>query len=222
MYALRITNNTEDSEVWRQLVTSTIKGLSSVWAYCYETGKDTELEHAHAYLENLFIQPQSVRLKLSKLFGKGNQNYSLKLVKDQTKYIAYMMKEGEFHSNLPTNVLQDASAYDHKVKVSRAKTRTTMEALRKICEEKNLYTINEIAKEVVDYYSSNDLLFREHLVQSQVQTLCIKHVPKFRDYTVWQQSSKYESFDYFVSKQSALLRRPFSDPIVREGGDKPF
>lgn len=172
--------------------TDEINGLKDIIVkYCSvyliaQEDAGSENPHCHAYLETNTKQA-TLRNVLRKNYGSGNSSYSLKALDEQcpVEYLAYCVKQNTYIHNLPDEVILRAKEYDKKVKIQmkeKKKNRKTilqrMKEEFKYEERKDL-TYDEVITDVIKFYKDHEILIRENMIVSQVQTLLIKYVPSY-------------------------------------------
>lgn len=96
-----------------------VKGLNcKKYAYCKEIAKISKKEHYHLMVYTNY-HVDSVRRKFKttfKLSGKKKQ-FKVGVVKDITKYLAYIMKDGDYVTkNISDKALQHATIYKDNIK----------------------------------------------------------------------------------------------------------
>ena len=182
------------------------KYSTGTWLYCLENGMkpagpETVLvvpnPHCHIYMESTFANT-TLRVPIRKAVGSGNKAYSLvKCDHMPMKYFAYIVKEGRYYSSgISEETLKEALEYDDKVKEdmkNRKKRGTTV--LQKIIDhygwDENPPTwLPAITESVILYYKETGTLVREFAIISQVQTICLRYVPEYKDLLVKKISQK--------------------------------
>ena len=162
---------------------------TGTWMYCLE---GTDNPHCHMYFESTLATKKELdkmRYSIRKLVGSGNKAYMLKKCEHMPmKYFAYMTKEGRyFHKGLSEETLKEALEYDDNVKSDlKNKSTSRMTILQKIehhygYAEAPPSDARAIIHDVIQYYRDTETLVREFAIISQVQTLTLKHIPKYAD-----------------------------------------
>jgi len=174
-------------------------GLDSVLAvfdlsqgsYMYAAeGMATDNPHVHMYLSTGTALP-TIRARLRKLGLSGNGGYSITTVRDKLKCLAYFMKGGDYSTNLPDDVIQQAKMYDAKVKTEmaekKAKPKSLVHELSKTFNEAYSYpTLTgrgpglqtaqfELAKFLIQYHREHDLPIRKHQLTMLYDTIMFWH-----------------------------------------------
>ena len=181
-----------------------VRRYTSCYLFCLENVGE-ENPHSHFYLELLpGAKVPAIRAFIRKWTGGGNGKYSMKAVEYRPiAYLAYCTKEGSYTTNLPTELIKEAIAYDERVKIElKEKKKSRRTVLQKIEDkyflsgemaETNGHSIRlrpdgsywgqeSIVHVVVDYYRSEGILVRQFMLVSLCQTLCLKYVPSY-DYS---------------------------------------
>lgn len=164
-------------------------------SYMYAVeGLTTSNPHVHMYLCN-DTALATIRARLRKLGLSGNGGYSISTVRDKFKCLAYFMKGGEYETNLPEEVIQQARVYDEQVKTSmaekRAKPKSALHEMSKLFNEAHQYAPLwdhgnnhrrliqqahvDIARFILHYHREHDLPIRKHQLQMQHDTIMFWH-----------------------------------------------
>lgn len=200
-YEIRITNFDKIPErEFLQKMLEFAKYEAKHYALAYEMGDGEDPNpHCHFYLEDIRLDIKSLRAKIKKTYGPGNERFkSATLVRDNLKYLGYMLKHPkEFHHNLPETVIEQARLYDASVKMKKA-SRAVYDALHTLVSKEQNLGYNELVSIVINYYAANKLLYREFTVKSQIQTLAIEFIPRYKEFLIHKEiehgSFGFESF----------------------------
>lgn len=165
---------------------------SSCYAHCVETGKQGEQPHVHFYiLSNMREDTMRTQYRKLSKSAKGNKLYSLKKMyftegKDYAlEYLAYCMKEGDFHSvQIPEDWLSEADKYDLKVKEDIVNKRIKKESrTKRIIREfdKNFQDrpnpyIADITNWLMDWFVKEECNVSVQTLTSWTNTLCLRHL----------------------------------------------
>lgn len=162
-----------------------------------EVGSVEFKAHYHWYI-NTNVEDSTLRARIRKFGLKGNGGYSLSKLKGSTEmdvieYIAYITKEGDYKTNLPSDVIRCAIEYDTKVKedikATKAEKKNTLTKLIEYINEKKpelLPSLDkdhqdldvnsfDIARLIVDYHVEHDLLIRKFQIQAYLHTIVCKY-----------------------------------------------
>lgn len=185
-WKLRI--DTEDRDAVEELCNR----YFSQWLYAFEKGSfDDENPHCHFYFSTL-KKEAAIRMYIRKTFGRGNRVYSMKNLDEQypIAYLAYCMKQGSFKiHDVPDDVLDEAKNYDNKIKnemkEKKESKKTQLQKLMKVIEDLmdadglddgKWWTLERVSDIVIDFYKDNEILIREFMLVSLIQTLALKYV----------------------------------------------
>lgn len=189
-YKLRIDGNSLD------LIQTFVDRYSTRYFFCFEDQYDHP--HFHLYIETNSKQA-TIRNYVRKNFGGGNGSYSMKNCEETpVEYIAYMMKQGQYRTNLDEEIIETARKHDLKVKdeikKKKESKKTIYQKLKEIIPAKfeehkvewdisHTPTITEefILDTVIDWYAETETSVREFQIVSQVQTLSLYFIPSYRE-----------------------------------------
>ncbi len=171
------------------------------YSYVLENPRDSN-PHIHYHLITTLTRDTFVKRvkKLSEYSvhetGKhGNGFYSLSLMKPDDdgylRYDAYLCKQGNpTYHNYSIDEIVEIEDFQEKVKLDIAEKkkgrRTQYQCIvEEYFNEERIMadltiTIEYCVYAVVDYYAKNEILVREFMMQSLIQTLCLHYVPRFR------------------------------------------
>lgn len=183
-YKLRV----DLASITPERVVELIQSYADVYMYCIEQGKNNP--HIHAYFES-DTKGQAIRQSLRNKGLKGNASYSLKNSDEQypIEYLAYMMKEGEWHESfLPKEILDKAKEYDNAVKESilkkKAERKTILIQVEEYCKDllQRDFTILDLVQRILRFHKENRKPVRESQIIMYVQTLAVWYESKSIDY----------------------------------------
>lgn len=156
-----------------------VEYFSSISKRILISAEGSENPHLHVILDSE-TPVQTIRNNIRKYGFKGNASYSVSLVRDEVKALAYVIKDGDIIlCTFEDTIMELARQYDIKVKDSVKKKSQTLPAIeeyaRKSVPDITKLGIQSWLRLAVLYYKEQGLLFREFQVISQVQTLFLKH-----------------------------------------------
>jgi len=174
------------------------KGLGC-YSFVYEDNEDGTNPHVHFYLETkLKNDSLRKRVKMLKDYRKGNGFYSLRELQPgdneefpYLKYHAYMAKiaQPEYvgFERARLSRLRDAVAeYNRNLKEELKARRLARKTIVQQISEYYEYDQNapesteQIAIDVINFYLEKGKLVRKFAMVSQVQTIALKYVPRYR------------------------------------------
>lgn len=173
-------------------ITPLLSEFSDVWLCCEETSQKGVF-HSHAYFESRpGVKQATIRKRLRERYGKnhgGNKLFSLGQLDSQTpeEYMTYLLKDGVYEfQGIPLSEINHLEKRNEEIKkeiISKRKEKKKT-ILQKLQDEipKELYHLRDktpLIKAVLQYYKDNDILVREFLIQSQIQTLLLKNDPSY-------------------------------------------
>lgn len=169
-YLIRITLD----EATKEQVETYIKTFK-VYAYAFETGKETEKPHYHILIDT-DLKDRTLRSQLVKLAGKGNGRYSCKkntVDGFPLAYLHYVSKEGSMQTQgIPEDIIEKAKTIKIKDRAKEPFWRQVMEEL-----EKNEYQFMDYTVLLNDiklvYLSKNVLITR-----NQVESIALHYIAK--------------------------------------------
>jgi len=154
---------------------------------------DSENPHSHGYLKikQRYESIQALRQWARKNIGKGNGAYSIKELDEEypIAYLAYIIKENRYVTDIPDEVMDEVRLYDEKVKTEMSEKKKSRRSQLQILTEIIQTRIDEddidiypqiVADIVINYYMENDKLIREFQIISLVQTLVMKFNEEYR------------------------------------------
>lgn len=140
--------------------------------------------HFHLWVET-DKSDQTLRNFLLKQGYKGNKTYSLTPVKDEKKYLAYLMKED---SNVVLEGFSEAEVaaaneYDLQVKSSKKAKSVKLSDIEDLFPRKQVLKHGNqvpIMMRIIDFYLENQLTIRRHIVQNLYINLLAKYDPSYK------------------------------------------
>ena len=175
-------------------VEDVLKKYATSYVVSFETA---QREHIHSYLETT-QKEATIRNKLRKTFGSGNQTYSLKELDEEKpiEYLRYVVKDGLYRHNLPQDLIDKAIESDLQVKEGmkekKKSKKTQLVLIREryfnkrvknhlgVEEDFKDYTLSYVLDSVMEYYEESDILIREFQLVSLIQTLSLKYVKGYK------------------------------------------
>lgn len=187
-YELRLT--TDNEEFVREVCS---KYSADTYVYAFES-PPTKRPHFHVYLQ-MSKGAEALRRHLRQQGFKGNTGYKMSKVRDSLKYLAYVIKDGNYtvHGVLPHS-LDDIKSYDLSIKNAKKSTRqSALQNLVDVIDELvvklddyyvlksngEIFTEKWIVDQIVSYYASQGTLIREFFLVSLAQTLSLKYVASY-------------------------------------------
>ena len=177
-YAIRIDTSAEHE------VVQYIKSISLQFALAEEYVK--ELTHIHIYTQT-YTPVQTIRNNLRKHGFQGNKSYSISILKDLVKYLAYMQKQSSlYHENITEDVLNQAKEYKEGIKEKK----NQLDVLEKLVPE---YVLKSMAitgdssstklltVAIVDHYLKERKLIRKFQIKTIVDTIGCKYSQRYRE-----------------------------------------
>lgn len=190
------------------------------WLYCFENEGTTNV-HCHLYVETT-EKEATIRGHIRTKFGCGNGAYSMNTLDSvrPIEYLAYVVKGRVYFHNLPEDLIENALAYDDKVKESIKVKKAAKKTQLQLCEEllierfkpvkyyidrreditcycyvdetghKTSIEVEDILVLVIDFYVDNGLSFRRHAAKSIVDSLALKYNHVFRTHTMFNMLKK--------------------------------
>lgn len=160
----------------------------SEYCYCIES-RDTENMHYHFYLK-LITKVRNVRNFLtSKAKLKGNASYSMAILEDSeenplSRYIGYMMKEGEFYpKTLNMKLLEEGEEvsrnYQEGKKKEKKMKKDMIDELQYMIEDRRRTTEGSyeqiIQTCIFEYYKDNGLRANFGVMRNIYQTILLRN-----------------------------------------------
>lgn len=207
-YKIRL-DTTEES-----LVKKLIDLYAVEYVYSFEKVENDSNPHFHLYIKTHSIQKnEKIRTWIRRHIGKGNRNYALvELGKiDQLYlYIAYVIKDGNYHSRISSELLEKAKEHDKKVKSDLKKKRTTvLEQIKSDLGPSYDGTLDELTKYVIQYYVDSGKLLREFQIVSTIQTLgYFYNIDNFRQSFIFSIKNKIGIHNYGTREYLTDQYRP--------------
>lgn len=180
MFKYKLRLDTIDEGKIKVFIERYIKGD---WIYSFED-RDGSNPHSHLYIET-DIKRETMVSWIRKNIGAGNRSYSLKKLEDEHniyKYIAYVIKEGDYHQRVQSGLLEKAKEYDLKVKKEMSdKKKTVVERIKVDIGDTFDGSLYDLVDKVTDMYIAEGKLVRQFQLVSIIQTLALHYnVDDFR------------------------------------------
>lgn len=150
---------------------------STILAYAIEN-IHTDNPHIQLYIETN-TKSHTLRARIKK-YGSGNGFYSLKKSEYRSlKYIAYLMKQGDFYPGaLPSELIEEASKIDEEYKQNAKKeTGQTVNNIVNLIEEwhNDIPTKIGIQTAIIRYHLDRGLLIRKFQCQAYYDTIYCRY-----------------------------------------------
>lgn len=193
LYAVRV-----DASSQHEVFTYLIKKAD--WAIFNTENVSGENIHTHLVIETKWCE-QTIRQGIRKYLGAGNKNYSMSVVKDMVKAVAYVIKD--IRPNEIKNILEvhtykneliefdlddlvnTAMSYDLKVKddMKSKKTRNVLEGILSTIDPRylgpSIYAYGDhIKNAIVQYHLDNELLIRKFQIRTYYDTIVCRYNPR--------------------------------------------
>ena len=203
-YSLRIT--TDDNLLVMEFLKKYSSDYMISWEYLANEQKQT---HCHIYMETTYQSRQPLVKWIQRNIGKGNRCYSLKKSDYRPiKYLAYILKEDNYSSSLPDELLCQAAEYDAKVKEDikqKQKAKRSVTNFQVISEhvavklrlKPQTYHDGSLAEELPIDYKDNDF-FNEVTSDEIVWAIPSEYKHDFRKHLVLTVVRYYQSHELFI------------------------
>nr|QMP82098.1 MAG: hypothetical protein [Polar freshwater circular DNA virus] len=191
MYHIRVDTSIDHA------IIGNLVDLSKEALYCEEVGSDKTI-HCHLFVST-DTPVQTIRNHIRKAGFSGNKSYSVSVVRDRLKTLAYIVKDGTFkNKNIPDSEIIEAQLYDvsvkEDIKVKRPKNviQYIIASLEQHPEEKDIteFLIRRVYDAVIAYHLLYDIQIRRFQIQSYVDTIMFKLEPEYKEY-YYQKNIKF-------------------------------
>lgn len=172
---------------------------ANAYAYCLE-GLDTPNPHAHIYVTNMKCHATYAK-RLSRMGLKGNRDFAFQTFDPASveaghpiAYLAYLMKEGNFHSyNISEEALALAKAYDLQKKKEKKSRQKQWEKIMSTIDKTALPSTsndayNYILMETIKYYKENLICLKKFNIISTAETITMHLLSNGAEYIFLQYS----------------------------------
>lgn len=156
------------------------------YLYCRENASRA---HQHWYISTQREAPAIRKFLRDKLHLTGNKDYSLKTCVDKIKYLAYIIKDGDYiNSGVSDEDIASAIEYDKLVKTDILATKTTKKTLKEKFLDwlggqiTNIENPVGYATHVSRFYVETERKFKKFEYEALVEDLCFHRWKWCRDY----------------------------------------
>lgn len=146
------------------------------WFIAFEEGAKTQKPHAHCWYDTI-KQVQTERVAVSKLFGKGNENFSISTTrKTLDVYIGYCLKDNNYikSENFPEELFEAA-----KQRAKQNKLTVYQKLEYSLLSKDQEITSLLIVDTVLAFYEAEQKLFNHRQISLYCKALSYKYRPAY-------------------------------------------